>query len=117
MSSRAVKWTVALLSCAAIFAGWEATVLSLQIRAANAISSECANLERSALSSSDPQALELQIQWLQVYYRLNSGRISRSSLRSMVRRDYEHTVTNAFSALKRMRTNELANASSEKNAH
>jgi hypothetical protein len=68
------------------------------------------NLERRAASSSDPQALALEIQWFQIYYQLNSGRVSKSSLRRVVRRDYEHTLTNAFSALQRITTNHFGNA-------
>ena len=105
MRIRAFTWVVAVLACALSFAAWRACVLSFQRDAALRISGACEQLERSALSATDPQALALEIQWLQIYYGLNSGRVSDSGLQKVVRRDYEHTMVNSFAALHRIATN------------
>ena len=105
MSIRSYKWAVALLACAVLFAAWRAFVLSFQRHAALRISGACEQLERSALSAKDPEALALEIQWLQVYYGLNSGRVSDLRLQKVVRRDFEHTMADSFAALHRIATN------------
>lgn len=105
MSIRSYKWAVALLACAVLFAAWRAFVLSLQRGAAPRISGACEQLERCALSAEDPQALALEIQWLQIYYGLNSGGVSDPRLQKVVRRDYEHTMADSFAALHRIATN------------
>jgi hypothetical protein len=108
MSVRALKWTIAILACAILLVGWRWFALFAQADAAARISSVCEETERIAVSESDPQALALQIQWLEVYYRLNNGRVSGSPLGRVARRGYEHTLTNAFSALRRLTTNDLS---------
>lgn len=88
----------------AIVQCWQGLVLWLQTDAALRISGQCERLERSALSAEDPKVLALEIQWVQIYYGLNNGRVG-SRLRAVVRRDYEHTMTNSFAALHRIATN------------
>ena len=109
MNVRVLRWTVAVLCCALLLVGWRAFLLSLQVRTASGISSVCEETEHIAVSESDPQALALHIQWLEAYYRLNNGRVSGSPLHRVARRDYEHTVKNSFSALRRLATNDFGN--------
>jgi hypothetical protein len=109
MSVRVLKWIVAVLCCALLLLAWKTFVVSLQIQTASGISSACEETERIAISESDPVALALQIQWLQVHYRLNIERLSGSHLHRIARIEYEHTLTNSFSALRRMTTNDLGN--------
>ncbi|HEY5912835.1 MAG TPA: hypothetical protein VJA21_19760 [Verrucomicrobiae bacterium] len=108
MNTRGPKWAVAILACALLLGSWRMYVLSRQADAALGISDCCVELERFVLAATDPQALALQVQWLQVYYGLNSGKVSDPRLRRLVRRDYEHTMTNAFGALHRLATNNIS---------
>jgi hypothetical protein len=109
MSTRTLKVALAVLVCIALFIGWRGFALYLQIDAANRISSVYEETETIGLTASDPQTLALHIQWLQVYYQLNSPRLSGSPLHRVVRRAYEHTLTNSFSALRRLTTNDFGN--------
>jgi hypothetical protein len=101
----AFKWAAAALACTLLFAAWRAFVVSSQRDAALRISGACKQLERSAPGATDPEALALEIQSLQIYYGLNIGKVSDSPLQKAVRRDYEHTMTNSFAALHRLATN------------
>ena len=105
MSIRSYKWAVGLLACAALFAGWRAFVLSRERAAVLGISEECEHLERFGLSGEDPGGVALEIQWLQIYYGQNTGRISDPRLQRVARREYEHTMTNSVAALHRIVTN------------
>jgi hypothetical protein len=108
VSVRTFKWAVAILACALLFGGWRLYVFFRQADAASRISDSCEELERSVQAATDPEALALHVQWLQVYYGLNSGRVSDPRLRRLVRRDYEHTMINAFGALHRLATNNFS---------
>ena len=109
MKVRVLKWTVAVLCCALLLIAWRTLVLALQIQTASGISSACEETERIAVSESDPVALALQMQWMQVHYQSNIERLSGSHLHRIVRIEYEQTLTNSFSALRRMTTNDLGN--------
>lgn len=96
-----------MLSCALLAAGWHAAVLYSRIHLATSMSGECARVERNAASESDPLSLALEIQWLEIYYRLNHDRLSGSPLHGVIQRDYERTLTKSFAVLSRLTTNDF----------
>ncbi len=104
MSIRAYKWAVTVLCVGLLVAVWRLCVDRLQADAAWRISGVCDELERSARSATDPEYVALKIQWVQVYYGQNIGRVSDSRLQQVVRRGYELSMTNSFAILHRVAT-------------
>jgi hypothetical protein len=105
MNVRQSKWIIVILfACLLAIAGYSIS-LHHQMGIAARISGECARVERTARSTTDPVSLALDVQWLEVYYGINNERLSRSSLHRIVERNYAHAVSNSYDALKRLTTN------------
>lgn len=112
MSIRSYKWSIAILLCIAASFGWQCWVLFGQVVAANFIDKECKITHElcsdSALPTTrDSSFLALRLDFLVGYYESCSNTLVGSHLEQIVRRDYEHALTNILAVLRRQTTNDL----------
>jgi hypothetical protein len=107
MSIRGYKWTVGILVCIVVLLASLCLGLFRKQVDAAFISFQCETTDRLAAEISDPESLASQVQFLQSYYRGYSKQLEGSPLHRVVERDYQHSLTNAVFAFRRMTTNDL----------
>jgi hypothetical protein len=113
-------WAVLILVVAVMFFAWQAGTSYRQTMTAMFISHQCETTERIAREATDPQTIAHHTEFLIGYYRGHSRTLQGSRLARVVRRDYEHTLTNVLLSYQRVSTNDFGaqiQAWSQKYAH
>jgi 4-amino-4-deoxy-L-arabinose transferase-like glycosyltransferase len=107
MSIRGYKWTVGILVCIVVLVAWLCINLFRKQVDAAFISFQCETTDQIAAEFSDPESLAYHVQFLESYYQGYSKILEGSPLHRVVERDYQHSLTNAVFAFRRMTTNDL----------
>jgi hypothetical protein len=71
------------------------------------ISFECETTDQCSASANNPEVLANDVHFLEIYYQGASRTLAGSPLHRVVERDYQHSLTNAVSAFRRITTNDL----------
>ena len=110
MNLRAYKLTVMVLLCVSILLAWRYWVLLGQTTWFCFIDKQCVitqGMIDRAPSLYGPEDLAPRLRFLIGYYNGSIHKLSGSYLESVVRRDYERTLTNAVIMFRSLTTNDL----------
>jgi hypothetical protein len=107
MSIRAYKWAAGILLCAVLVLGWRCFTLYRQIVTAAFISFQCEATEKFAREQTNPEYLANDVETLTIYYDAERRILTGSPIAHVVQRDYQHALTNALIAFRRITTNDL----------
>jgi len=113
-------WFVLALLVALGFLGWQTITNYRETVTAMFISHQCETTERIAREVTDPETIAHQTEFLICYYQGHSRTLEGTRLARVVRRDYEHTLTNVLMLYQRVSTNDFGaqiQTWSEKYAH
>jgi hypothetical protein len=87
---------------------WRYWIQSRQLVWAWFIDAQCRTTQESYIEkSSNPRALALRLDFLMGYYEVHSKVLAGSRLESMVRSQYQQTLTNVVAAFRSTTTNDL----------
>ena len=107
MSIRGYKWSVGVLASIVVLLTWFCITFSRERVAAAFISFECETTDQCSANEDSPDALAHDVRFLEIYYKDHSRALERSPLHRVVERDYQHSLTNAVIAFRRITTNDL----------
>jgi hypothetical protein len=107
MSIRGYKWSVGILASIVLLLAWLCFSLFRERVWAAFISFECETTDQISASANNPDDLAPHVRFLEIYYQDHSRALERSPLHRVVERDYQHSLTNAVSAFRRITTNDL----------
>ncbi|HEU5071610.1 MAG TPA: hypothetical protein VFV96_14495 [Verrucomicrobiae bacterium] len=100
-------WAALVLLVAVVLLGWQVLTSYRQTVTAMFISHQCETTELVAREFSDPETIAHRTEFLICYYQGHSRTLEGTPLARLVRRDYEHTLTNVLMAYQRVSTNDF----------
>jgi alpha-N-acetylglucosamine transferase len=100
-------WVVLMLLVAVVLLGWQLVVSYRQTVTAMFISHQCETAERIARDFSDPETIAHHTEFLICYYQRHSRTLEGTRLARLVRRAYEHTLTNLLMSYQQVSTNDF----------